>query len=101
MERTFFVRSVQHVKNPPGDQSRRRPHPQETDMLLSYSEIATLFGIVYGPFLLILIVHVGGWLNEKRRDWIDSRAEARAAMRTAAPARAAHHLSPALAGAEA
>jgi hypothetical protein len=53
-------------------------------MLLSYLQLATLFGIVYGPFLLIFVVHVLGWLNEKRREWAETRAAARAVARRTA-----------------
>jgi hypothetical protein len=50
-------------------------------MLISYSQLATLFGIVYGPFLLILVIHVIGWLNEKRHEWAETRPAVRAIAR--------------------
>jgi hypothetical protein len=53
-------------------------------MLLSYPELAALFGIVYGPFLLILVAHVLSWLNEKRHEWAETRAAARAVARRTA-----------------
>jgi hypothetical protein len=35
-------------------------------MLLSLRQLATLFGIAYGLFVVVAVVHLLAWVNDKR-----------------------------------
>ena len=50
-------------------------------MPLSVGQIVSLFGVIYGPFVLVAVAHILGWLNEKLRDWLETLGAARRSYR--------------------